>query len=115
LRRHRRFGQYSGDPSSPRLALVVKASEYLAGVHSELHDFQGHKAAEWDTLLSQVNGSHASFAQLTPDLITAEIVVVGCRRRYTDCLSSGLILANGAIESALDQTPGAKSRVGPLW
>jgi hypothetical protein len=43
-------------------------------------------------------------------VITAEIVITGCRSRSINGLSSGLARAKRTIESALDQTLRAKSR-----
>ena len=43
-------------------------------------------------------------------LITAEVVITGCRCRCIDGLSSGFVRANRTVESALDQTLRAQSR-----
>ncbi len=43
-------------------------------------------------------------------MISAEVVITGCRGRCSDGLSSGFVRANRTIESALDQTLRAQSR-----
>ena len=43
-------------------------------------------------------------------MITAEVVITGCRCRCIDGLSSGFVRAKRTVESALDQTLRAQSR-----
>ncbi len=62
-----------------RLALVGEASEYLAGIHPEFHYFKGHTPANGFALLGQVHGAHTPFAKRSNDLISAEVVLTGCR------------------------------------
>ena len=63
-----------------RLALVVEAGEHLAGVHPELHDLEGDAPANGFTLLGEVHGAHAAFAERADDLIAAEVVVARPRQ-----------------------------------
>src|SRR5262249_42220362 len=92
-----------------RLALVIKTGEHLGGVHAQLHNFESHAPANGLELLRQVYGAHASFAERSKNTITAEVVIVGCRCRCTDGLSSGFFCAKRTIEHTQDQTLRAQS------
>ena len=92
-----------------RLALVVKAGEYLVGVHPEFYNFEGYLPANGFALLGQVHGAHTAFTQRSNNLVAAEIAITGscCR---TNRLCSGFAPTKRTIESALDQTLRAQSR-----
>ena len=51
-----------------RLAFVCKTGQHLTRIHSELYDFERHKAANRFALFGQVNGSHAAFAKRSKDV-----------------------------------------------
>jgi hypothetical protein len=86
-----------------------KRESTWAGIHAELHNFKGHEPANGLKLFGQVHGAHAPFAYWPNDAIAAEIILTGRRFRPIDGPGSEFVRANGTIESALDQTFGAKS------
>ena len=86
-----------------RLALFGETREHLARVHADFYDFEGNTPANWFALLGQVYGAHATFAKSPNNLISAEVVISGCRCGCIDGLSSGSIRPNRTVESALDQ------------
>jgi hypothetical protein len=77
-----------------RLALVGESGEYLGGIHAEFDYFEGQVAANGLALLNQVHRAHAAFAQRSKDVIPAEIVITGFRRRDIEGLSFRLAGAN---------------------
>src|SRR5205814_8953994 len=102
------------------LALVAKAGEHLAGVHTELHNFESHTPANGFKLLGEINGAHTALAQRLDDPVAAEVLIPcrGCSR--TD--GAELVRAGGTRERALDQThrakPGGIARIqfrSALW
>ncbi len=107
-RLHRRCAQFRVVHHRQGLALFGETSEYLARVHPQFYNFECDPPANRLALLGQVDGAHPAFADGSNDLITAEVVIT--RRSWRQCLRSGIVRADRAIESALDQALGTQSR-----
>jgi hypothetical protein len=59
-------------------------------------------------LLGQIDGAHPAFADGPNDLVTAELIITGRGCIYG--LRCGIVPADRAVESALDQALGTQSR-----
>ncbi len=87
-----------------RLALVMEAGQDLGGIHADLHHLKSHAPANGFTLLGEINGAHAPFAQRSKDTIPAEVVITSSAFRCIDGAGSGFVRSNRTLECAQDQT-----------
>ena len=55
------------------LPLSLESGDYLVGIQTGPDDLQGHSSPDWTFLLGHVHNAHAPFADLSQELVGADV------------------------------------------